>query len=795
MCKACIDQPTTVSDSRDRSMHTACLSTSGPPLNESERTPLRLFLDLRASQCDPMLEDVALHLESLRRLHASPARIEFFEALLRVYDNQRLLDGSLGSETELFAIFRDVSTVKRIVDMRDTLKDGIKFFKEKQDMHYVFEKEEARKRLVALGYIDEASVSGDAELILEARREDYMAHHAELQSIVRYEVDDTLIVKIIGRRGNSKKKTPDFLKKAFGDSFVWNYVESKSCALLSTEKSALIVVPPGFNPSGLVAIAAYKERSVYVVGALDLPHGMQCKAVEEVEKLTRNESTCLIVLCDICTLVENKEAVLMRLVSRRCRIVALMRHSVKNLRTVARFLNIGDVLVFNDPTFDIVYVSLGHACNSKCMNAITAHGEQAATGDDAETNSVVWDHASRLPRPVMIVAQSSSEAWSCARFIFRKLLENAPIEVRDCYPKEIQNFLRHRISLNEYVAEGMEFYIVESRLGIRRRCRSLIMKGTGNMCHGEVYRKIAESFSMKTRDVQNVVIVTSRNKVDFYLDTPVLRSNLLDSLHEALNFEIFHGMQTLSECQQWVESTFLSTFFIVDTKAALVNLQRRGFVRYMEGFEPTSKGCIAARHNMRFREIEILYGVGSAVTEYKILELLSKIHSFNCEGDTPIPARAGKLLQFLVVKKDPQEARALKLLAVLFHVCVDLKLAAAKTVLKCYKSIENKCFACLSAPFRNKTSDIKIERSDWKQTETHVALLVLFSVARFSRVHVFVTDVSDKTLLGYQHMRVCKGNVIFKLPRRRFYNVSIVSDEQFWMETKTCVDTVDSTCA
>lgn len=740
-----------------------------------------------------MLEDVALHLERLRSTHASLAKIEFFEMLLRVYDSQHLLDGSLRSETELFAIFRDVSTVQRIVDARDALRDGVKFFKEEQDVHYVFEREEARKRLVALGYIDEAAVSGDADLILGAKCEDSVAHHARLQNIVRYEVDNTLIVKVMGRKGDSKKKTPAFLRNAFGDSFVWNYVESKSCGLLSTEKSALIVVPPGFNLSGLVAIAAYQEKRVYVVGAVDLHHGLQCEAIEEVERQTRSGGTCLIVLCDTCALVEKKEAVLVRLVSRRCRIVAFMRHNVKNLKAVARFLNICDVLVFNDPTFDIVYVSLGHTTDSKCNNAIAACGEQAGTGADAEINSVVWDHASRLPRPVMVVAQSSDEAWSCARFMFRKLLENAPIEVvGGGHPKEIQNFLIHRISLNEYVAEGAEFHVVESRLNIRRRCRSLIMKGTGNMCHSEVYGKIAESFSMKTRDIQSVVIITSRDRVSFYLDTPVLRSNLLDSLHEALNLEIFHGMQTLSECARWVESTFLSTFFVVDTKAALVNLQRRGLVCFKKGFEPTSKGRIAARHNMRFGELEVLYGVSAAVTEYKVFELLCKIHSFNCEGDTPIPGRTGKLLQFLMVRSDPQEARALKLLAALFHVCVDLKLAAAKVVLKCYKSIENKCFACLSEPFRNKASDIKIERSDWRQAETHVSLLVLFSVARFSRVHVFVTDVSDRTLLGYQHMRVSRGNVVFKLPRRRFYNVSIVSDEQFWMETRTCVDTADS---
>eukprot|EP00866_Antonospora_locustae_P001881 jgi/Antlo1/1881/52 len=741
-----------------------------------------------------MLEDVALHLESLRNLHAAPAKIEFFETLLRVYDKQRLLDGSLRSETELFAIFRDVNTVQRVVDMRDVLMDGIKFFKEEQDVHYAFEREEARKRLVVLGYIDEVVVSGDADLILGVKCEDSVAHHAMLQSVVRYEVDNTLIAKVMGRKGSSKKKTPVFLKKVFGDSFVWSYVESKSYRLLSTDKSALIVLPPGFNPSALAAIAAYREKSIYVVGALDLQHGLQCGAVEEVERLTRNEGACLIVLCDICTLVEKKEAVLMRLVSRRCRVVAFMRHGVKNLRAVARFLKIDDVLVFNDPTFDIIFVFLEHSSNSKHMSTTTPCGEQANAGSDAEINSVVWDHASRLPRPVMIVAQSSDEAWSCARFMFRKLLENAPIEVGGSYPKEIQNFLSHRISLNEYIAEGMEFYIVESRLSLRRRCRSLIMKGTGNMSHSEIYGKIAESFSMKTRDVQNVVIITSRGKVDFYLDTPVLRSNLLDSLHESLNFEIFYGMQTFSECVQWVESTFLSMFFTVDTKAALVNLQRHGLVCFRRGFEPTSKGCIAARYNVKFRELDVLYGVSVSATEYKVLELMCKIHSFNCEGDTPIPTRTGKLLQFMMVRKDPQEAKALKLLAALFHVCIDLKLAAAKVVLKCYKSIENKCFACLSEPFRNKTGNIRIEKSDWKEKETHVALMVLFSVARFSRVHVFVTDVSDKILLGYQHMRVCKGNAMFKLPWRRFYNVSIISDEQFWMETKTCVDTAEGAC-
>lgn len=742
-----------------------------------------------------MLEDVALHLERLRMTRASPAKIEFFEMLLRVYDSPHLLDGSLRSETELFAMFRDVSTVQRVVGARDALRDGVKFFKEERDVHYVFEREEARKRLVALGLIDEAAASENADLILKAKCEEFVDHHTKPQSIVRYEVDNTLIVKVMGRRGDSKKKTPAFLKSAFGDSFVWNYVESKSYGLLSTEKSALVVVPPGFNPSGLAAIAAYREKSVYVVGALDLHHGVQCEAIEEVERQTRGGGSCLIVLCDTCALVERREAVLVRLVSRGCRIVAFMRHSVKNLRAVARFLNIGDVLVFNDPTFDIVFVSLGHATDSMCINATPACGEQAGTGADAEINSVVWDHASRLPRPVMVVAQSSDEAWSCARFMFRKLLEHAPIEVAgDCYPKEVQNFLSHRISLNEYVAEGAEFYVVESRLSIRRRCRSLIMKGTGSMCHSEVYGRIAESFSMRARDVQSVVIITSRDRVDFYLDTPVLRSNLLDSLHEALNLEIFHGMQTFHECARWVESTFLSTFFVVDTKAALVNLQRRGLVCYKKGFEPTPKGRIAAKHNMRFRELEVLYGVSAAATEYKVFELLCKIHAFNCEGDTPIPGRTGKLLQFLMVRDDPQEARALRLLAALFHVCVDLNLAAAKVVLKCYKSIENKCFACLSEPFRDKRSDIKIERSDWKRAETHVSLLVLFSVARFSRVHVFVTDVSDKALLGYQHMRVCRGNVVFKLPWRRFYNVSIVSDEQFWMETRTCVDTEGSTC-
>ncbi|KAL0263970.1 UNVERIFIED_CONTAM: hypothetical protein PYX00_010884 [Menopon gallinae] len=733
-----------------------------------------------------MLEDIASHLEGLRRLHAPPSRIEFFEVLLRIYDKHQLLDGSLRSEMELFALFRDVDTVQRIVDMRDVLSDGMKFFKEEDSVQYIFEKEEARRRLVCLGYIEDTTGIGEIDPVLGSRDEEPTADHVRPQSVIRYEVGNTLVAKIVGRKKSARRDTPAFLRRIFGDSYVWSYAESKSHALLSTGKSSLIVVPPGLDPAGLVAIAARREKSVYVVGALHSLCRWQCGTVEEVERLARRAGPCLVVLCDTGSLVERKEATLARLVSSKHRIVALMRHNVRNLRAVAQFLNIGNVLVFSDPAFDIIYVALGHAPGADSVQGGSSAEcrVEPATDADAEVNSVVWDYASRLPRPVVILAQSRDEALSCARFMFRRLLENAPIEVESGYPKEIQNFLSHRISLNEYVAEGMDFYIVESRLGVRRRCRSLILKGTGSMGHGEIYGKIAEYLGVKDQDAGNVVIVTTRDRVDFYLDVPLLRSGLLDTLHEALNTEIFHGLQTFAECARWVESTFLSTQFSIDTKAILMNLQRRALVCYRKGFEPTPKGHIAAKYNVKLRELDVLYSVGTALTELKLFELLCRVHPFNCEGDTPIPARTGKLLQFLVVRKDPCEARALKLLAALFHVCIDLKLAGAKVVLKHYKSIENKCFACLTDTFGKNGDDIKIARCSWEREGGLTELAVLFSVARFSRVHVFVTDVADQTLLGYQHMQVCRGNAVFRLPCRRFYNVSIVSDEQFWLESK-----------
>lgn len=723
-----------------------------------------------------MPPDIAARLDALRSTGAPQCAIEFFEMLLLVHDNP-FLDGSLESEAKLFRALGDVDLVERVVQKREELRVGLCCFGDNASADQ-FEREQARVALAAWGYVEASAPCPDIDTMPRHRVEPETVSRTS----VTYEVDDLSITKFGPGVRAAKRATPDFLKHYFGTNHTWSYIESKCASLLCTKKSSLIVVPLGFNTTGLAIIAAQGENSIYFVGTSKPVNEWQCGSADEIEKQTRSAKIGLLIINDAWDVVENREAVLVKLLSRQCRTVAFMCGST-NVGDVAQFLNTTSVLVFRDHA-EIEYVTLKHIQQDEGANTDTIPGSGDAL--DAKMNKVVWDYCCKLPKPVLVVTHSANETLSCAHFMLRMSLDNTPVDVRGEYPKEIQNFLSHRIAVDDYVSDVVDFYVTEARHTAPHRVRAVVFRGTADMRHNHIHKVISSRCNGGNVVLERIVVVTQNDCLS-HGSSPV-RSNLQPSIHEAVNADIFNSPRDLSDVSKWFESTFFSLFFSINIAAVLLNLQRKGFVCYKQGrFEPTSKGCIAAKHKMKLGEIDTLYTVSPWLTDYKLFSLLAKLHPLDCEGDAPIPTHGGKLIQFMIVRRGAYEPRVLKLLSALFQVCVDTNIAAARLVLKYSKSIVNKTFACLTTSFGNNTT-LGVTRCSVRKTGEKTCLSVLITAVKLCKVHVFVSDVADKILLSYQLVRVKSGRVDLKVPPRRFYNVFVVSDDEFWVESTVCID-------
>lgn len=728
-----------------------------------------------------MLRNIEAHLESLRISNESSHKIEFYEMLAKVY-NAPFLDGSLESEVKLFDVLQDIDMVQKVVSKRRELSAGLKLFKMEEHENYPFEKEEAKRELAELGYVDHEA----EDLPIGSTPRDKQPKEATktLEKPIMYEVNDVLVVKRSNRHRESKKETPAILKNAFGPEYRWSYIEAKFARLLDKGQSFLAVVPSGVNVRSLVALATREEKRFCVVGEFWAPYGNRSCTIELAEKRVRNGEVTLVFLEDAWDLIENKEEALLRLGLMKCRVVALINH-VKNLGDVADFLGIKEVFVFNEDFIDTEYVGIPDGPSTE-----NAGLEWNRSQDfDNRANVLIWEYCSNLPKPVLIVTESLSETLSCARFIFGKSLNNKPQDVDKECPKEMQNFLSHRISVNEYVTDNIDFYITEKKLSIVRKAQSLIIKGTKWMGRNDFHKLVTKcSYKGGTAFLKKVVLLTKRDSVSFFADQVEVKSNLLGRVYEALNLEIFNGRRSFSECKVWFSLTFLSRTCHLNIKNALLNLQKKGLVCFRKGFEPTQKGCIAARYKSKVKDLDILYSVEKHLTDYKLFSLLNRIHDLSYHQDGPIPTKTGKLVQFLIVRKDPHERRVLRLLNMLFHVCVDKKLSASKLVLRYSRSIENKCFASLSKSFMV-PGLWEIALLECKCIENRIKMTCMIGLEAFTTIHIFITDVSDVLLLDYKLIRIKKNKVDFHLPSKRFYNISIISAEKQWRETRMCIDT------